>query len=310
MPNSGETLVIGFAAVLAIYFFTSKKPKPIPQLGSIINKQHIYYKPKENQEILIVFCHGLGGHIPQFEYQLKELEKYYSVLAIEYTGHGKTFGSDNMDDYTAASFAKQVSDAIKANECPGQKIVLVGHSYGCIVSLTLANHHKDLDIAGLVLLAPFGFIDEPQLAKFQKLGRLPTAFLNFYRSIVDRFGGLNSISVRRAFGKNVSEQVKERQYSYNCSTKTETVKKTLAATTLFSEEEYRDIKMPVMIISGALDTLSKLGEHGARMKSLISPDCLKDEHFIVFPTAGHLVTMEEPDQVNSSIKAFISAISK
>lgn len=198
---------------------------------------------------MIVFCHGFGGQISQFEYQLEEFEDEYSVLAIDYTGHGRSEGSRSSKDYTTEAYADQVKDAIKAHRRPDDKVILVGHSYGCMVSITLANQKNDFEIAGLIMLAPFGFIDEKELLKYHKISRYPTFFLEFYRKFIDRFGGLNSLSIRRALGKNVPEDIKEKQFAYNCSTKTDTIKKGLAGFKLFSEKEYSDLKMPVMIVS-------------------------------------------------------------
>jgi len=170
--------LIAAVVVMGIFYFTSKRPGIILQIGSIIDNKHVYIRNHEKKQVLIVFCHGFGGQIPLFEYQLERFEKDYSVLAIDYTGHGKSAESDCLDDYTAASFATQVKEAIIAYSTPGQKIVLVGHSYGCMVSIILANQYKDLNIASLILLAPFGFINDNELENFHKSANIQLFFLN------------------------------------------------------------------------------------------------------------------------------------
>lgn len=186
---------------------------------------------------ILVFVHGFGGQMSQFEPLMALLSQCLEIISLDLPGFGDSrleFNSNctlshisvqdqqrisqsikNMahDDFSSDSIATIVVEFIKQTTPPNKKIVLVGHSMGCNIATRVAQKLPTNSVEGLILLSPATFIDDindnykPQsshwslLATLSKLGHLVSfpLFLNYFR-IWDRLEGLYSASVVRQLG--------------------------------------------------------------------------------------------------------------
>lgn len=99
----------------------------------------------------IVFLHGLGGSQATWQLVLGELADRYRLIAIDLPGHGRSSAGDA--DYSVAGHAAAVAEALTSIVTKGA--VIVGHSLGGVIGLTIALDHPDL-VSSLVLVDSAG----------------------------------------------------------------------------------------------------------------------------------------------------------
>lgn len=87
----------------------------------------------------LVFIHGFGANLNQWRYNLPVLSQDRSVYALDLLGFGDTAKASTL--YAADLWAAQVADFI--DQVVGRSVLLVGHSLGALVALTVAHHHPE-----------------------------------------------------------------------------------------------------------------------------------------------------------------------
>lgn len=88
----------------------------------------------------MVFIHGFGANLNQWRHNLPQLSQRAPVYALDLLGFGDTEKAATL--YGANLWAAQVGDFIQA--VVGQPVILVGHSLGALVALTLSHRQPDL----------------------------------------------------------------------------------------------------------------------------------------------------------------------
>ena len=106
-----------------------------------------------NPKAVIIIVHGISEHIGRYEHVADFLSKAgYEVYGLDHRGHGKSEGSPRVHTDSHTRFVedlKQFYNSIKANH-PNQKIFILGHSMGSVISLQYVLAHPN-DLAGLVV---------------------------------------------------------------------------------------------------------------------------------------------------------------
>lgn len=184
---------------------------------------------------ILVFIHGLGGQMSQFEPLMGLLSQCLEVVSLDLPGFGnsKVEFSDvkmitSMSEETKLKIASSVSKmqwndfstenivniicAFINQQIPAdKKVVLVGHSMGTHLSIKVAKKLPVHKVEGLILLSPPGLIDDvtrttpEQPAKtisMLKIFNYIPWFFNCFR-VWDRLEGLNSKSVSRQLAKAI-----------------------------------------------------------------------------------------------------------
>ncbi len=110
----------------------------------------------------VVMIHGLGGQLHHFTYQVVDLlEGEFRCIALDRPGCGY---SEREDDRLAAlpEQARMVAEFLEAEGI--EKPLIVGHSLGGALALTLALEHPDR-VGGIALIAPLTHeVPEPPAA--------------------------------------------------------------------------------------------------------------------------------------------------
>jgi pimeloyl-ACP methyl ester carboxylesterase len=252
MKNAGLILSAGIGAIIASITYYFNKPvqvDPIPQLGEIETvldqKVHVYHKKHAESKLLMVFIHGFAGQMYQFEQQIKEFEKKYSILAIDLTGQGYTPISTNPQQYHLARFAALVSQVIKQKRID-EKVFLVCHSYGACVG-TKVWQSTVVPVDGIIFLCPKLEWKRKEIDGMKWFLSFPDWVLNMFRWL-DRFGGLNSGSVKRLFGRDASEGMKRKQYAFNISTPTPVIRLISQGLVEFGEHDFKGFNVPLLVV--------------------------------------------------------------
>jgi len=168
----------------------------------------------------------------------------------------------------------------------------------CVVltaKLALRPHIKPL-LNGLILLATHSSLVEGG----RKLAQVPTWIIEIFRAI-DRYGGINSKSVRRMVHSDASDHLKERQLGLAASNKMSTIKPLVLGMNWMEEAEWRQLAVPFMLIHGDSDTVTPAA--GVTSLREWCRNFLVGAHII--PGAGHTVMLEKSHEVNKLIEEFL-----
>lgn len=125
-------------------------PVPPPPGGGITVREHtqIHVTEMPGDDPTVVFIHGLPGSIRDWDGVEPLLGKRHRV-ALDRPGFADTGGAA----MTMREQADVIADALRALGL--QRALLVGHSYGGTVALTIARRNPEL-VGGIVLAAPMG----------------------------------------------------------------------------------------------------------------------------------------------------------
>jgi len=169
----------------------------------------VFYAPHSLVSILpkplplIVFIHGLGAQINQFEPLLNYFGQVADVMAIDLPGCGESPLTDRRWElYTTDALATLVLRVIE-EKCPKRKVILVGHSLGALIAGTLALRLRERCVA-TVLLCPKAGISQEERKVIRFITRLPEFAFNLLRKR-DRVYGPHYTSTDRLWGDKIPE---------------------------------------------------------------------------------------------------------
>ena len=178
---------------------------------------------------LLVFIHGLGGSLAQFSSLLTGLVNIAPCLGIDLPGCGLSdFHPRDWHAYSHGALAELLSAAIQqaCTESSVKEVVLVGHSMGCSLAVTVAsqifgNPRAAFHVKGLVAICPKASTPSiNQVKAFKKLLSIPSPVFDLWRRW-DRRGGIESPSVSRFVGQSAHKDTKKLQLRYNEQSRTE-----------------------------------------------------------------------------------------
>lgn len=115
---------------------------------------YFYHYDKYNQNIIVIFCHGIGGGHSSYLKEVNELAKLgYLVLAYDNTG---CVSSEGDSIYGLSQSLKDLDFAIQSlkekEEYKNKKIYVVGHSWGGFAASNINNFHR---VDKVVAISPF-----------------------------------------------------------------------------------------------------------------------------------------------------------
>lgn len=217
----------------------------------------------------MVFIHGMGGQMSQFEPVMSLLSQCLEIYALDLPGFGdsrrhfrgsRTSFSDeekssisssvramSWDDYSTDNIVTIIVEFIKQHIPSNKKIMLFGHSMGTHLLIKVAARLGKLRTEGLVLLSPPSLLNDISGAEPTRHGlsvfgmmRMFTYFpflMTLFR-VWDRLEGLLSKSVLRQVPNESSIYVKLRQLRWNLDVDTHSV---LRYANGFSKATYSEI---------------------------------------------------------------------
>jgi acylglycerol lipase len=115
---------------------------------------NIYYQwwlPESRPRAVLLVAHGFAEHSGRYSNVVNYfIPRGYAVYALDHRGHGKSDGErvqfDNFHDYVVD--LKTFFDIVRQKN-PDEKIFLVGHSMGSVISLAYALEYQH-ELAGLI----------------------------------------------------------------------------------------------------------------------------------------------------------------
>ena len=230
---------------------------------------------------LLVFVHGLGGSLAQFNPLLTSLVNIAPCLGIDLPGCGLSeFAPTTWECYTPAALAELLEKVIE-EYCLGQGqqgIILIAHSMGCSLSVMLASPKsslqakKNINVLGLVGICPRASpMSEHERLVYRRILRLPTMLFDIWRRW-DRRGGQESRSVARFVGKDGDPGAKRLQERFNNQSRTPVWRRmawgmlpnlgqhapeSAVANGLPGLDLWATLQLPILLIGGESDEVTK-----------------------------------------------------
>jgi pimeloyl-ACP methyl ester carboxylesterase len=228
---------------------------------------------------LLVFVHGLGGSVAQFNALLTSLTPIASCLAVDLPGCGiSEFAPRDWDAYSADALVELLETVIEDHRdaAAGQGVVLIGHSMGASLAALLANPRKPKTelhehVLGLVGICPTaGQFTQERVRMLRTALYIPEFIFDLWRAW-DRRGGLESASVRRFVGAGADADSKRLQHMFNCQSKTPVWRRMAwGALPVYSNgvpsngiaalDVWAGLDLPVFLVGGADDQVVPPGE--------------------------------------------------
>ena len=231
----------------------------------------------------LVLIHGAGGTHLSWPSQLRRLPGY-RVYSPDLPGHGKSKGHGLQ---SIAAYGKAAAAWIQDLALP--KVFLAGHSMGGAIALWLALHHPEL-IRGLVLVST-GAKLPVNLSLIEELATqvgFPTA--------VDKIIGWSfSPRIEPALIDNVKTQMLKNRPSVLAGDFRACDKFDLIP-------DLGEVQAPTLVLVG--DEAKMTPERFAEGLA----DGIPGAELAVIRGAGHMLPLEQPDQVTSVVRDFLARV--
>ena len=263
-----------------------------PELKYLSYRQgQIAYRETGTGQTLF-FLHGMNGNSKSWENLFYSLSSSFRVVAWDAPSFGGSdvFG-DNIEEYKNA--AKALIETLKL-----KKIILIGHSMGGLIASQLA-YDNDVSVSGLILSSThLGF-------GCKKGEPLMERYANRLKTFSTKLSDIDYAMERAK--RNTPEGTSESVIKFLANVALDIRKESIRDGGRMSQETdntniCKDLKMPVLILSGGKDTVISTEMHA----SLIA--ALPRAHKVVFPKAGHASFAEYPDQFNYQVTEFAKKV--
>jgi pimeloyl-ACP methyl ester carboxylesterase len=245
----------------------------------------------------VVLLHGNGSMIQDFGSSgiLERASKTFRVIAFDRPGFGFSSRPDGRD-WTPSAQATLFRSAFQRLDIA--KPIVVGHSWGAFVALSLALDHPD-EVARLVLLSGYYFPDQ-RVDSFFATGAT-TPFLDdlIHATVAPLFGHvIMSSAIDHMFHPHGVSPAFQAAFPVALALRPSQLKAVAhessmmhaAATSLSTR--YEELRVPVVIIAGADDRIVDTHAQSARLhKTLLG------SRFDRVSGAGHMIHHAAPDRV-------------
>jgi pimeloyl-ACP methyl ester carboxylesterase len=228
----------------------------------------------------ILLIHGAGGIHLSWPPQVRRMNGQ-RVLAVDLPGHGKSEIPGRRSIFEYADDVLTFLHALKISS-----VVTVGHSMGGVIALKIAIEHPEL-ISNLVLIASSANLHvSPVLLGFASKD-------NTFPAAVD-------LVIENSFGKYADLRVKELTAKRMLEIHPDVLYGDLVACDGFDMlDGLPRIKARTLIMCGDEDKMTPL-KHSLRLHEGID-----DSQLEVVQGAGHMLMLEQPEIVLSSLEKFL-----
>jgi alpha-beta hydrolase superfamily lysophospholipase len=213
-----------------------------------------WWRPEGRARAVIVLVHGLKAHSGMFNGAARELVQHgYAVYALDLRGHGRSGGErlyvDRFADYVAD--LDRFVELARSRE-PGVPLFVLGHSAGGVVSSAYTLEHQDR-LAGFICESFAQEVPAPNalLAVVKGISRL-APHVGVFDLKEDDF------SRDPAFVERMKTDPLIPRIRYPSQTVAE-----IRRAEQYLEKSFSNITLPVLILHGTLDKVTK--PHGSQL---------------------------------------------
>ncbi|KAI8360530.1 Alpha/Beta hydrolase protein [Mortierella sp. GBAus27b] len=247
---------------------------------------------------LLVFIHGVGGQLEQFEKQIEYFSHSTHILAMDMCGFGGSDVPEGFEHYTTDAYVQDIITLLQRYK--SDDTVLICHSYGCAIGTLL---YSRLELSAPSSSASLLPTSAPMSINKGNLSRTPDWVINMAR-ILDRWGGTHSKSVERLVHPSAGIELRRRQLEWNKASKTFVLRRLFLGVQYPTEEDFKKIQCPLLIMTGEDDRVCPVIEatqihHWCRTTNAqVKPP-------LIIPMAGHQTMVEKSEHVTPIISTFL-----
>ena len=260
----------------------------------IVNNEEVFAatggRPFDKKKPLVIFLHGSGLDHTVWMLQTRYFAFHgYSVLALDFPGHGLSQGKSLTSIEDMADWVKNVLDAIGCKETS-----LVGHSQGSLISLECAYRYTS-SIKSLSLLGSAGSMPvNPILLELSEKNdkKVVELMMDWSHGPAGKFGthsipGMSHVDIGSAIMTNKSLK--------------DSLGVDLHACNNYENGFYaaKNISLPVLTILGDRDKMCSL-KAGKKFSSIIN-----NSNMYIINNCGHMMHLEEANTTLTILKKFI-----
>ncbi|MDQ4114907.1 MAG: alpha/beta hydrolase [Actinomycetota bacterium] len=279
--------------------------KHLARYATAVDETRIYYEahglaagPGEGPPPAVVLVHGSGGHHAAWWQQVPALRGSYSVITLDLRGFGRSDAVTGTDG--TVSSEGTADDILAVLRDPALRAtgigpaVLVGQSVGAAAALRAAMSLSPADrrelIAGVVLAASLGGIDDPALNERVRLDRAAADAIPVLDRLLTPAFRENEPALTFLFRQmgtfNVAGMADLRHLNSDGPT----------------VSELKEADLPLCLLSGSLDAV--LSPETIRTAAGVLPNT----HVELVEDAPHSMYWEAPEQFNDALKRFLATV--
>lgn len=231
----------------------------------------------------VVFVHGAGGTHRHWGYQLQGVDGW-NLYALDLPGHGRSGGESRSSITEYAEFLSSFLGALGLTSA-----TLVGHSMGGAIAQTLALTHSSA-VDRLVLVGTGA-----------RLRVLPS----FLQGLLGDFESTVEIGLGYAYSASAPQELIDLGRQEWLANPPKVLHGDFLACDRFDVmDRIGEIDCPTLVICGEEDQLTPL------KYSQFLAERIPGAALAMIPGAGHMVMLEQSEQVTTAIAEFLSAKSK
>jgi pimeloyl-ACP methyl ester carboxylesterase len=258
----------------------------------------------------LVLLHGNGAMIQDFVISgiLDRLAERFRVIAIDRPGFGHT-NRPSSRIWTAAKQAELVDKALA--RLGVEQAVVIGHSWGTLVALSLALDHPE-NVQTLVLLAGYYFPTVRADALAFSIPATPVIGDLLNGTIMPIIGrALRPLVFRRIFAPSVVSPRFSAEFPTELALRPSQIKASATDTELMAVSaaaiagRYGELRMPVVVMAGRHDQIVDFEHHARRLAEAVPGATL-----LPFDDAGHMIHHDIPDMVVTAVDLLVAGPSE
>lgn len=293
---------LGLGACVTSAAYTSRIEAEIPPIGRMVDvgghEVHVISQGEAGPVVLMI--HGASANAREFSWTLgPRLNGGMRLLMADRPGHGYSERFDGAE--TLAAQARQMAGVLD-HLAPGERAVIVGHSFGGAVALRLALDRPDL-VSGLVLLAPVthdwgggGTAWYNSLAAPPLIGTVFTQLVPMLGPAQVR-SGIDSVfepaPAPEGYYDNSGLGLLFRPQNFRANARDVNA---LQIELGQQSKRYSELQVPVIAFSGSKDTVVSPKIHVGQLKSQVPLE------LVILPDEGHMPHHGEGEAVANAIR--------
>ena len=244
----------------------------------------------------LVLAHGFGGSARNFGPQMRALKDHYRVVRYDARGHARSEAPSEAAAYTPATLVHDMERVL--DEVGAVTAVVGGLSMGAGIALRFALAHPER-VRALVLCAFPAGADDPEGFAGKAVG--------FAETIERR--GLEVAGEGYVWGpttrldRNAVRFVRQGFLEHPAHGLSLTLRGVIAQqpTVAAMQSELARITCPVLVVVGAQDGPSLRACHALAA-------AMAQARLAVIPEAGHVVNLQNPDEVSALMREFLDGL--
>ncbi|KAF9091266.1 hypothetical protein BGX29_011064 [Mortierella sp. GBA35] len=255
---------------------------------------------------LLVFIHGVGGQLEQFEKQIEYFSHSTHILAIDLCGYGASDVPESFDNYTTDAYVEDIVSLLQRYK--SEETVLICHSYGCTIGTHLysrlaTSETLNNSIKAMVMIGPKAIITEHETKGRAQLARTPDWVVDFARKL-DRMGGIRSKSVNRLLHASASDDLRRKQLRWNKASRTFVLRRLMAGVRWPTPNDFQRIHCPLLLMSGEDDRVCP-AVNAEQIYAWCRMTNDRTQSPFIIPKAGHQTMLEHWELVTPIISSFL-----